>query len=111
MGKEYKVAIDSGASVNMLTETYFSGLEAELSQPFSSTLSGADNRVQAVKGGTIKRVMVDGQLPLVNMITVFTTIAPLAKSQPTPIDGILGYEFLRQYQVTINYPKGEIELR
>ena len=30
---------------------------------------------------------------------------------PTPVVGILGYEFLRQYRVTINYPQGVIEVR
>ena len=109
--QSYDLAIDSGASVNMLSENLWTELEGDLTTPFTTSLGGAATRVQTVKGGTVKRALLAHQLPLVNMVTVFTTIGPLANSQPTPIDGILGYEFLRQYQVTINYPKGVVELR
>ena len=107
----YNLAIDSGAGVNMLSETLLAGLKNELTTPFSTSLGGAATQKQTVNGGTLKQVLLAPQWPLVNMATVFTTIGPLANSQPTPVDGILGYEFLRQYQVTINYPKGVIELR
>ncbi|MBC8083551.1 MAG: aspartyl protease family protein [Hymenobacter sp.] len=109
--QSYDVAIDSGASMNMLTEKWFTGLQGELTNPFTTSLCGAAAQVRTVKGGTLKRAMLAHQLPLFDMMTVFATIGPLAHSQPTPIDGILGYEFLRQHQVTINYPKGVIELR
>lgn len=109
--QSYDLAIDSGASVNMLSENLWTELEGDLTTPFTTSLGGAATRVQTVKGGTVKRALLAHQLPLVNMVTVFTTVGPLANSQPTPIDGILGYEFLRQYQVTINYPMGVVELR
>lgn len=109
--KTYDLAIDSGASVNMLSENLLAGLKNELTTPFTTSLGGAATHKQTVTGGTLKRALLVDQVPLVNMVTVFTTIGPLANSQPTPIDGILGYEFLRQYRVTINYPKGVIELR
>ena len=107
----YDLAVDSGASVNLLSENLLAGLKNELSSPFTTSLGGAATQKQTVNGGTLKRALLGDHVPLVNMVTVFTTVGPLANSQPTPVDGILGYEFLRQYQVTINYPKGVVELR
>lgn len=110
-GREYELAIDSGASVNMLNDKHFTTLTAELAKPFTTALGGAASRVRAVRGGTIQQATLGKRLPLANMVTIFTTIKPLTKGKFTSIDGILGYEFLRQYQVTINYPKGVVELR
>ena len=110
-GQSYDLAIDTGASINMLAENLLPNLKGELSNPFTTSLGGAAAQERPVTGGTLKLATLAHQLPLRDMATVFTTIGPLARSQPTPVVGILGYEFLRQYQVTINYPKGVIELR
>lgn len=110
-GQSYDLAIDSGASVNMLAENLLPDLKRELSNPFTTSLGGAAAQEQPVTGGTLKLATLAHQLPLRDMATIFTTIGPLARSQPTPVVGILGYEFLRQYLVTINYPRGVIELR
>ena len=109
-GQPYDVTLDSGASVNMLADSLLPGLKNELSHPFTSALSGAAAAQRPVAGGTL-RLATLGRLPLRDMVTVFTTIGPLGRRRPTPVVGILGYEFLRQYQVTIDYPRGVIELR
>lgn len=110
-GQSYALTIDSGASVNMLAARWLPALQKELSHSFTMSLGGVATQEQPVTGGTLKLATLTHQLPLRDMVTVFTTIGPLANSQPTPIDGILGYEFLRQYQVTIDYLQGVIELR
>ena len=110
-GQSYDVALDSGASVNMLAESLLPVLKKELTNFFTSSLGGAAAQQQAVTGGTLRLATLAHRLPLHYMITVFMTIGPLARSQPTPVVGILGYEFLRQYRVTINYPQGVIEVR
>lgn len=110
-GQSYDVALDSGASMNMLAESLLPALKDELSNSFTSSLGGASAQQRVVTGGTLRLAMLVPRLPLRDMVTIFTTIGPLARSQPTPVVGILGYEFLRQYQVTINYPKGVIEVR
>lgn len=109
--KAYNLTIDSGAGVNMLPQEQLPGLGTQLTNPFSADLGGVSNQAKSVKGGTIKQMTLGKKVRLVDMVTIFTAIGPLANSKPTPIDGILGYEFLRQYQVTINYPERVLELR
>lgn len=110
-GETYNLTIDSGAGVNMLAEECFTSVKTQLANPFTTNLGGASSQAKAVKGGTIKQITLGKNVRLVDMVTIFTVIGPLANSKPTPIDGILGYEFLRQYQVTINYPERVLELR
>lgn len=110
-GQSYDVALDSGASVNMLAEDLLPALKDELSNSFTTSLGGAAAQQRAVTGGTLRLATLAPRLPLRDMVTIFTTIGPLARSQPTPVVGILGYEFLRQYRVTINYPRGVVEVR
>lgn len=110
-GQSYNVTLDSGASVNMLAESLLPALKDELSNPFTTSLGGASAQQRAVTGGTLRLATLTPRLLLRDMVTIFTTIGPLARSQPTPVVGILGYEFLRQYRVTINYPKSIIEVR
>lgn len=110
-GQSYDVALDSGASVNMLAESLLPALEDEMSSLFTSSLGGAAAQQRAVTGGTLRLATLAPRLPLRDMVTVFTTIGSLARSQPTPVVGILGYEFLRQYRVTIDYLRGVVEVR
>jgi hypothetical protein len=110
-GKEYNLTIDSGASINMLSAKLFPELVNELLHVSESTFSGADSKAGTGQTGTLRRAVLGNKLLLLNMPTIFTSIGPLAVSKPKPIDGILGYEFLRQYQVMIDYPGQKIELR
>lgn len=110
-GQTYALTIDSGASVNMLDQSLLPDLQQELTNLSTTSLGGTGTQRQAVTRATLTLATLANGLPLRDMETVFTTIGPLARSRPTPILGILGYEFLRQYQVTINYPKRVIELR
>ena len=66
----------------MLTEKWLPGLESELINPFNTSLGGAGTQVRHVGGGTLKQAVLAHQLPLVNMMTVFTTIGPIASQHP-----------------------------
>ena len=84
-GQSYDVALDSGASVNMLAESLLPVLRKELSNSFTSALSGAAAQQQAVTGGTLRLATLAHRLPLHDMITVFMTIGPLARSPGCPL--------------------------
>lgn len=88
-GQSYDVTLDSGASVNMLAESLLPALKDELSNPFTTSLGGASAQQRAVTGGTLRLATLAPRLPLRDMVTIFTTIGPLARSQPTPVVGWL----------------------
>jgi hypothetical protein len=57
----------------------------------------------------LKKAVLSGKLVFKDMTTVFSDISHINKGKDIQIDGILGYEFLRQYKTVINFKTQLIE--
>ena len=108
-GKTLRLAIDSGAESNLIDKKYQAELSKILAEKFKDNIWGASKETQTVEGGVIKSGFLDNAFEFKNMRTEFSDITHLntaaKENEQEKIDGILGYEFLRQYKTTLDFPR------
>ena len=100
-----RFALDSGAEQNLLSNE---AGERFLKNNFvigkRIKLRGAGHKSLEVLSGTLHNVRLDS-LPFRPMATILTSLSDINSTYKTEVDGILGYEFLSQYPVSVNYKK------
>lgn len=101
--KEYKFMFDTGA-ITLVTPQVAN--ELELQDPIEIELNGTGGETEKVNLVQLKNVTV-GKSVVENVAAV---VVDLEKKHGVKIDGILGSNFLKFFQVTINYPKQKITL-
>ncbi len=109
-GKRLKMSVDSGATANILDIQEIDQHKSGYMQVGEQSLASFGSKEVFVKSLTIDSIVV-GNLSCPPMKTLFTNLDHLNKSlNVIKVDGILGYEFLRNFRVAINYKKSEIYL-
>lgn len=111
-GRSLSLGLDTGAGINLLDEALLPHLESHFIHHGSSDLAGISGEYYKLKKVKIRSAQV-GKLYCEPMKTLFTPLSQfqkIAKEQNMHLDGILGYEFLQQFRVAINFPKKEIYL-
>ncbi len=108
-GKSMRFAVDSGAGSNLISREYEAELTPALVDIKKETLIGADNKPLSVTKGILPKAVLGERVEFKNMATVFSDISHLNKGEVEKIDGILGYEFLRQYKTVVNFTGKSIE--
>lgn len=105
-----KMVLDTGASTNLINEKHEQELQAMLRAKKRSVLVGLGRESRAVTSGQLSKIVV-GRFDCQPMYTLFATIDHWNQYVPGPmVDGILGYEFLSQFRVAINFKKREMYL-
>jgi hypothetical protein len=108
-GKTLRFAVDSGAGSNLIDKIYEAELMSALKNVEKDTLVGADNNPHQVTKGVLKKAVLKNKVDFKDMPTVFSDISHLNNGKNGKIDGILGFEFLRQYKTSLNFKGKSIE--
>ena len=100
--------LDSGAEQNLLSTTAGKGFLADNFVLLKRVkLKGAGSRSVEVLAGNLHNSRLDS-LSFKPMATLLTNMSELNATYQTNLDGVLGYEFLSQHIVGINYKKRRI---
>lgn len=108
-GKTYNVGIDTGATANLLATEVLANVKGNISALTEDTLIGADKGVKGVSRGEVYKAYI-GKAKYKNMTTIFAdgTLDQLNAGYNLKLEGLIGYEFLRQYKTVFNYKKKEM---
>ena len=105
--QKLKLAIDTGASLNLLRDEIVQNIGAYFQHTPPRYIAGFSGQKSLVESGTLDQIRVN-ELPLAPMYCVVTNMKSLNITLDTEIDGLLGYEFLSQYKISINYARNEV---
>ncbi len=109
-GKRLRMSLDSGAGANLIDEKEIDFLSSSLLPVREGSMASFGQNAISVKSLTVEKLMV-GNLSCPPMKTLFVSLDHLNQSQwGIKVDGILGYEFLSNFRVAINFRKKEIYL-
>lgn len=97
----YTFAVDTGASVTTVSPELASALDLESTG--ATGMTGAGGVMQATIGRVRSLTMGGAMLEDLAVVTS-DFLGPLSTALGTKLDGIVGYNFLRRYRVTIDYP-------
>jgi len=110
IGKQnLKMALDTGAQSNLIDLSLQKKFSKELTDTSTDTILGADNNPASVSTGKIPTCKF-GKLEYAEMLYAFSDISHLTSLTGSEFDGLLGYPFLVQYPVSINYRKKTISV-
>jgi len=102
--KTYRLGLDTGAQTNLLDDDLYKVFELQLQDVQTDTLRGADLNIRPVTTGVLPLTQC-GKLHFTNMRYVFSDISDLNNIYGLKIAGLLGYPFLSQRVLSINYRK------
>jgi len=109
-GKILNFCFDTGAETNAICSDCNRGIMNTLTITRRSGLSGAGSAGSEVLFGRMNDFAIDDkQLP--NMETIITNLDALSEAYNTKIDGMLGYSFMEQGIVCINFTKKQFGIR
>ena len=105
----YDFAIDSGAAINLIDQKLQESMKHYYKKTGVDTLRSVENQQKEIEIGEIFRMKV-GNYWFENMRTTFSDLSSFSNEYDLKIDGIIGYEFLHQNKIAINYKKKKIYL-
>ncbi len=109
-GHGLKLGLDTGAESNLLANKTFQALFNNLTPEEVAAFRGIGKKIRIVPSGYLRDVKV-GSLYCRPMKTLFTDMNNINRNlSGTQLDGIVGYEFLRQFFVSINFRSRKITL-
>ncbi|WP_026968384.1 pepsin/retropepsin-like aspartic protease family protein [Algoriphagus terrigena] len=109
-GKQLKMILDTGASANVMDSRQINHLNSDLLRARADSITSFGQDLVPVKSLKVNELKI-GDLPCPSMKTLFVPLNQLNKNQwGISVDGILGYEFLSNFRVAINFRKREIYL-
>ncbi|WP_194977166.1 retropepsin-like aspartic protease [Aquiflexum lacus] len=109
-GKKLKMILDTGASANVMDIQEINHIGSGSSRVREVSMAGFGKNIIQVKSSKVNEWMV-GNLPCPPMKTLFVTLNQLNQNNwGNRVDGILGYNFLCNFRVSINFRKKEIHL-
>ncbi len=109
-GQCLKMGLDSGASANVIDNRKTDLLNACFSRVMNDSLTSFGHETTSVKSLTMHELMVGG-LSCPPMKTLIVSLDHLNQNRSgARLDGLLGYEFLSNFRVAINFRKKEIYL-
>jgi predicted transcriptional regulator with HTH domain len=109
-GKTLNFCFDTGCETNVICSDCNRSIMNTLTITRRSGLTGAGSSGSEVLFGRMNDFMIgDKQIP--NMDTVITNLDALSESYGTKLDGMLGYNFLEQGIICINFVKRQFGIR
>lgn len=109
-GVKKRFGLDSGAEVNLLDLKRSKDVRSEFAPIRTIRITGSDNKETEVIAGRMKKVVLLEKYKCAPMATVLVNMENLDKIYNTRLDGILGYEFLGPWRISINYKKQRLYL-
>jgi len=109
-GKTLNFCFDTGCETNVICSDCNRGIMNTLTITGRSKLSGTGSAGSEVLFGRMNDFAI-GNIQIPNMDTVITNLDALSESYGTKIDGMLGYNFLEQGIISINFVKREFGIR
>ena len=109
-GIRKRFGLDSGAEINLLDLKRSKNIMAEFVPMRTIRMAGADNEEKEVLAGRLRKVALLGKYRCAPMSTVLVNMSYLDKIYGVDLDGILGYEFLAPWRISINYKKQRLYL-
>jgi predicted aspartyl protease len=103
----FQFALDTGASRTMLSSDLAAKLALETVEDAPITGAGGQIRILAAK---VNSLAVGDAIVRDHAIGVGEFLATLSAAAGVKLDGILGYNFLNRFRVSIVYPRGILEL-
>jgi predicted aspartyl protease len=103
----FQFALDTGASRTMLSTELARRLAIETAG--DSLVSGGGGQIK-ILAGKVSSLAVRGAVVRDHAIGAGEFLQMLSTAMGTKLDGILGYNFLNQFKVTIDYPRSTLEL-
>ncbi len=110
-GKTVRLGLDTGAEVNVVNERGSERLNGELLQQRQVAVWAVGDRPTVAKVRQLVNFQV-GAVAYAPMATVTLPTLPFNNHLPGPrLDGILGYPFLSQHRIALNFEKHTITFR
>lgn len=111
LGQEtLNLMIDTGAEYNLIDKKHNELLQVYLSNPTERLISSFAKTDKKVVAGKLAGMRI-GANNCQAMNTFLMNLSDLNRTLPGPkIDGILGFEWLKQYKVSINFKQREVRL-
>lgn len=100
----YHFVLDTGAGLTMISPELAKKVEIKRDQAQKAV--GAGGSVE-VHFGTIKSLAI-GETRLKELKVGIMDLTGISKAIETDIDGIVGYNFLSKFRVSVDYPKGTV---
>jgi predicted aspartyl protease len=97
----YRFVLDTGAGLTMISPQL--AKRAGVRRDEAQKAVGAGGSVE-VHFGTVKALAI-GEMQIEGLKVGIMDLANISKAIETDIDGIVGYNFLSKFRVTIDYPK------
>ena len=104
----FHFVLDTGAGMTIITPELADKLEVRRDEANDQAV-GAGGRVQ-VQFGTLKSIAV-GETRLEELKVGIMDLQIISKACETDLDGIVGYNFLKDFQVLIDYPNQTVTFR
>lgn len=106
--KSFRLGIDTGAATNLLDRGCATHLANTLQQRPTEEIQGLDQGIQKVEAAYLEGVKA-GDFEFSGKF-LFLDLSHLNMDEQPSLDGLLGYQFLSNYRVAIDYPNQEILL-
>ena len=109
-GYTFRLGLDTGAESNLMRERNRRDLLHKLTGEKQMYFRGVGRKVKRVQAGNLRSVRI-GRLECQPMETLFADLDYINHNLPgSHLDGILGYEFIHQFKVAINFRDRNISL-
>lgn len=103
-----RLGLDTGAGINLWEATSKLKIGNYWQKGNEAHLTGVVGRTQGLESGQIFKVRI-GKMECLPMSTIFTSLTHLnLNTSGRSLDGIIGYEWLSQFRVAINFRKRQI---
>lgn len=103
------LCIDTGAEINVLDNRCSKKVLEQLKITGRSSMAGSGSQRTEIFYGALSGMRV-GELQLAPMQTALMRLDHMSELYGTQVDGMLGYEFLKQGVLRLNFPKGELRM-
>lgn len=107
-GQPLKLGLDTASEINLFHEGLLPFVEQCLTDTQEQAVRGVSGRIRKAVRAKLKGFTL-GSAAYLPMPTVFVSLHAFNRDLSGPrLDGILGFEFFKQYKTAINYRKGEL---
>ena len=106
-GRPLKLGIDSGSSLNLLRADVLPEIEEYFEIEGLQRAAGFNGRITRSRWGWLWGLQL-GDCVLPRMRFLVADLGDLNATLPAPLDGVLGFEFLCENRVAVNYRVGQV---
>jgi predicted aspartyl protease len=106
----FEFVLDTGTSRTMLSSELAAKMAIETSDDSPAAGGGLGGKIEIVKG-KLRSLAVGNAVVREHAIGAGDFLAMLSDAVGTKLDGIIGYNFLKEFRVTIDYPGKIVDLK